>query len=614
MPHEREADVRAVAVQHPRAGADDGLGLLEIAELFDRLAGHDGHRHRVGEHLEEPGVHFLEHDPHRVGVRGLDAVDRPQHVGARVALDREEALDRVLHVGRRQLAPVHGRLRVPANTAAQLEDVCRLVRLRPRLGEVALDRERPRGNRRPRPVPHEPAMRQAQRHVHAVGGGEHRVEQRRVPAADAERSPALGCLRGDAGRSECGAGERQASEGEHVTAGPGHGILLRLTRAGDDDHGRFRRPFYPDSYAAAPQRRARETRGSEAQHLVGLHALGQPLHHHAAERPHVDEGLDGGQGFRGDHDRAGCRELLHPRGDVGRHPHRGVVPAQIAGHGAHDHLAGVDADPDLHVGAMAAAQRARVGRHRLLHAERGPAGPGGMIGPGDGRAEHRHDAVTHHLVHGAAGLVRGGHQSLDHAVEDLSRLVEVAARQELRRAPHVREQDGEIAVLALGRRRRCRMRRGGGESDAPARGLLLERAVDPPEEAFGLLSLLEVVERAEPHGLLGRLPGRIGREQDHVRIGAVRLRRVQDIEADAIRHAQVGDDHVERVGAELAAGRRDAVGLPDEMAAMPQQEREGRSRGGLVVHDQDGGHAFGGFTFGASTEGPEEQQVGRPAG
>jgi hypothetical protein len=53
MPHEREADVRAVAVQHPRAGADDGLGLLEIAELFDRLAGHDGHRHRVGEHLEE---------------------------------------------------------------------------------------------------------------------------------------------------------------------------------------------------------------------------------------------------------------------------------------------------------------------------------------------------------------------------------------------------------------------------------------------------------------------------------------------------------------------------------------------------------------------------------
>jgi len=99
VPHEREADVRAVAVQHPRAGADDGLGLLEIAELFDRLAGHDGHRHRVGEHLEEPGVHFLEHDPHRVGVRGLDAVDRPQHVGARVALDGEEALDRVLDVG-----------------------------------------------------------------------------------------------------------------------------------------------------------------------------------------------------------------------------------------------------------------------------------------------------------------------------------------------------------------------------------------------------------------------------------------------------------------------------------------------------------------------------------
>jgi hypothetical protein len=77
---------------------------------------------------------------------------------------------------------------------------------------------------------------------------------------------------------------------------------------------------------------------------------------------------------------------------------------------------------------------------------------------------------------------------------------------------------------------------------------------------------------------------------------------VQNIEADTIRHAQVGDDHVEGLGAELADGRRDAVRLPDEMAAMPQQECEGRTRGGLVVHDQDSGHASGRFTFGASAE------------
>jgi hypothetical protein len=38
------------------------------------------------------------------------------------------------------------------------------------------------------------------------------------------------------------------------------------------------------------------------------------------------------------------------------------------------------------------------------------------------------------------------------------------------------------------------------------------------------------------------------------------------------------------------------------MAAVPQQECEGRTRGGLVVHDQDSGHASGGFTFGASAE------------
>src|ERR1700732_622849 len=84
---------------------------------------------------------------------------------------------------------------------------------------------------------------------------------------------------------------------------------------------------------------------------------------------------------------------------------------------------------------MAAVQRARVGRHRLLHEERGPTAPGGVIGPGDGRTEHRHDAVTHHLVHGAADLVRGGHQSLDHAVEDLSPLVDSPGR--ARGAPNI---------------------------------------------------------------------------------------------------------------------------------------------------------------------------------
>jgi hypothetical protein len=39
------------------------------------------------------------------------------------------------------LAAVYRRLRVPASALAQLEDVRRLVRLRPRLGQIALERK-----------------------------------------------------------------------------------------------------------------------------------------------------------------------------------------------------------------------------------------------------------------------------------------------------------------------------------------------------------------------------------------------------------------------------------------------------------------------------------------
>ena len=116
--HEGEPRVGPVAVEHPRPGADHRFRLLEVAVLLDHLAGHDGHRHRARQHLEKPDVGFLEHEPHRVRVGRLHPLDCAQHVGARVALDREEALDRVFHVRGRELAPVHGRLGVPAHAAA----------------------------------------------------------------------------------------------------------------------------------------------------------------------------------------------------------------------------------------------------------------------------------------------------------------------------------------------------------------------------------------------------------------------------------------------------------------------------------------------------------------
>jgi hypothetical protein len=226
MPDEREPDVRTVAVEHPRPGPDDGLGLLEVAEPLDRLARHDRHRHRVREHLNEPGVRLLQHDPDSERVRRLDAVDRAEHVGTRVALHGEKALDRVLDVPRRELAPVHRRLRMPPHAAAQVEDVRRLIRLRPRFGEVALDRKCPRHDRRPRLVTDETAVREAQRNLDTIRGGQHRIEHRRIPAAYRQCAAALWRLRQRARRREHGAGETETSEREDVTTGPCHVLLL----------------------------------------------------------------------------------------------------------------------------------------------------------------------------------------------------------------------------------------------------------------------------------------------------------------------------------------------------------------------------------------------------
>ena len=151
VPDEGEAHVRAVAVEHPRTGADHRLRLLEVAELLHRLLGHDAGRHRVGQHVEEPDEGLLQGEAHGVLVERLHLVHRGQHVGVGIALDGAEALHRVDDVVRGELAPVHRGLVVPPHAAAQLEHVGGLVGLAPRLGEVALDREGPGLRRRGRP-------------------------------------------------------------------------------------------------------------------------------------------------------------------------------------------------------------------------------------------------------------------------------------------------------------------------------------------------------------------------------------------------------------------------------------------------------------------------------
>src|SRR3989441_10657457 len=89
------------------------------------------------------------------------------------------------------------RLRVPAHSLPELEDIRRLVGLAPRLGQVALDRKRAGDHARPRLVLEQAAVGEAQCDVGLVGDGLERIEVRRGPGAERER-PAT--LRGPAAR------------------------------------------------------------------------------------------------------------------------------------------------------------------------------------------------------------------------------------------------------------------------------------------------------------------------------------------------------------------------------------------------------------------------------
>ena len=139
--HQGDRDVRLVAVEHPRAGADHRLRLLQVAELLDALLGDDGARHRVGDHVEEPGEGLLQREPHRVLVDRLDLRDGAVHRHVDAALVGQDALVRVADVLRRQLAAVDRRLGVKAHALLELEDVAscrssaaRTPRGRPRSG------------------------------------------------------------------------------------------------------------------------------------------------------------------------------------------------------------------------------------------------------------------------------------------------------------------------------------------------------------------------------------------------------------------------------------------------------------------------------------------------
>ena len=147
----------------------------------------------------------------------------------------------------------------------------------------------------------------------------------------------------------------------------------------------------------------------------------------------------------------GRRELLHARGQMRGLADRRVVHAEIAADGAHDHLAGVESDADLDLDTVLPAQLGGVAGDRLLHGEGGVAGADGVVLVGERRAEERHDAVAHDLVHGALVAVHRVHHALEDRVQELARVLGIAVGEQLEGALHVGEHHGDMLALSLER-------------------------------------------------------------------------------------------------------------------------------------------------------------------
>ena len=149
--------------------------------------------------------------------------------------------------------------------------------------------------------------------------------------------------------------------------------------------------------------------------------------------------------------RSGIGQLLHPRREMGGLAHRGVVHAEVGANGPDNHLARVQADADTDGDPLLASYPLGVSLHALLHPERRVARAHRVVLMCDRRAEQRHDAVAHDLIHGALVAVDGLHHPFEDWIEDLARLFRVAVGEQLHRAFQVGKEDSYLLPLAFQR-------------------------------------------------------------------------------------------------------------------------------------------------------------------
>jgi hypothetical protein len=75
-------------------------------------------------------------------------------------------------------------------------------------------------------------------------------------------------------------------------------------------------------------------------------------------------------------------------------------------------------DAQQHLQPLGAADFSSVAPHRGLHRQGGIAGAQGVVLVGDGRAEHGHEAIARHIVHGALKAVHGVHHGVQGRIEE----------------------------------------------------------------------------------------------------------------------------------------------------------------------------------------------------
>ena len=185
------------------------------------------------------------------------------------------------------------------------------------------------------------------------------------------RRPGARAARGDRSAFEHQPGAHPRAVGELVEQP--RLAHARIADQGDDlalaGRGQLARPierrqFVPaaDEGREAPAGRCLEARArrTDAHQIERLDRLRQALHRHLPQRPQVDEAFGEACGRRGQPDRSGARQLLHPARQMDGRADRVVVHAEVVADRADQDLARMQADPGADLDAAGAAQLGRL--------------------------------------------------------------------------------------------------------------------------------------------------------------------------------------------------------------------------------------------------------------